>query len=155
MGEEEVAAILADVSRWARSSPDVRAVALVGSRASGRARADSDVDLIVIADAPEAYQDLQWVERAVAQRAVMATRSERFGNVWSLFATLIEGSEIEFTFAERSWVKSDPPAPEVCRVVRDGIAILYDPLGELLALCAACGVSPAGASQSDPRGANQ
>jgi hypothetical protein len=70
----------------------------------------------------------------------LGTRQERFGNVWSLFVTLAEGPEIEFTFAERSWAKADPPAPEVCRVLRDGIVVLHDPHGELLALSRACGV---------------
>jgi hypothetical protein len=72
----------------------------------------------------------------------VATRQERFGNVWSLFATLVEAPEIEFTFAERSWAKADPPAPQVVRIVSDGIVILYDPEGELHALCRACGVQP-------------
>ena len=59
------------------------------------------------------------IRRRSAPRS--GTRRERFGNVWSLFVTLAEGPEIEFTFAERSWVKTDPPAPEVCRIVRDGV----------------------------------
>jgi hypothetical protein len=59
-----------------------------------------------------------------------------------LFVRPAEAPEIEFTFTERAWTKADPPAPEVCRVVRDGIVILDDPHGELLALCKACGVKP-------------
>jgi len=138
----QIAAILSDIGHWARSRPDVRALALVGSHASGRARTDSDVDLMIITDAPEAYQDVGWLERAVAQRAVVATRNERFGNVRSLFVTLAKGPEVELTFAESSWVKTDPPAPEVCRIIRDGVVILYDPQGGLRALCGACGAEP-------------
>ena len=145
----EVSAILADVCRWARSRSDILGVALVGSHASGRARDDSDVDLVIVTDTPGAYQNADWVRSAVGQRAIVGTRRERFGNVWSLFVTLPEGPEIEFTFAERSWVKTDPPAPEVCRIVRAGVAILHDPLGDLLALCKACGVASMG---SDPVG---
>jgi predicted nucleotidyltransferase len=138
----EIGAILADIGSWVRSRPDVHGAALVGSYASGRARADSDVDLMIIADAPESYRNVRWVEAALAQRTVVGTRAQRFGNVWSLFVTPSEGPEIEFTFAERTWAKADPPAPEVRRIIRDGVVILYDPRGELLALCRACDVQP-------------
>jgi predicted nucleotidyltransferase len=140
----EVSAILADVCRWARSRSDIRGLALVGSHAAGRPRDDSDVDLIVVTDAAGAYQNADWVQSAVGQRAIVATRGQRFGNVWSLFVTLADGPEIEFTFAERSWARADPPAPEVCRIVRDGVAVLHDPRGELLALCKACSVARRG-----------
>jgi hypothetical protein len=138
----EISALLADICRWARSRPDIRGLALVGSYASGRARPGSDIDLVVVADAPGTYQIADWAQSAVGQRVVLDTRGEQFGNAWSLFVTLAEGPEIEFTFAERSWIKTDPPAAEVCRIVRRGIVILDDPHGELLALCSACGARP-------------
>jgi hypothetical protein len=138
----EIAAILTDVGRWARLRRDVRALVLVGSYASGKARPDSDVDLVIVADAPKAYKNTDWVQSAVGQRSILGTHGEQFGNVWSLFVTLADGPEIEFSFAEPSWVKADPPAPEVCRIVSDGVVILHDPHGQLLALCQACGVKP-------------
>jgi hypothetical protein len=139
----EIAAILTDIGRWVRSRPDLRGLALVGSHASARARANSDIDLILPTDAIAAYQDDDWVQNALgSRRAIAETRGEWFGNVWSLFVRLAEGREVEFTFAERSWTSTHPPDPEVCRVVHDGIVILHDPDGELLALCRACGVQP-------------
>jgi len=135
----EISAILADVRRWAAARPDIRAMALVGSQASGHARPDSDVDLVIVADAPDAYRNTGWVKPALAQRAVVGTRWEPFGNVWSLFVALAEGPEIEFTFTERSWVRMDPPAAEVCRILCGGVLILHDPHRELLTLCSACG----------------
>ena len=135
----EISPILADVRRWARSRNDIRGLALVGSHASGNAHDDSDVDLVIVTDTPATYQETGWMQCAVGQRVVLGERPERFGNAWSLFVKLAEGPEIEFTFAERRWVKTDPPAPEVCRIVREGIVILYDPQGEPLALCGACG----------------
>lgn len=138
----EIATILMDIGRWVQSRPDLHGLALVGSHASGRARADSDIDLIIPTDVLDAYLDGRSVQSAVHPRAVTGTHGEWFGNVWSLFVRLAEGPEIEFTFAERSWTEADPPAPEVCRVIRDGVVILYDPHGELLALCRACGVEP-------------
>jgi nucleotidyltransferase-like protein len=136
----DISAILTDTRRWARSRSDIRALALVGSYASGNARPDSDIDLVIVADAPDTYQTADWVQSAVGQRGVLGAQLEQFGNVWSMFVALAEGPEIEFTFAQRSWVRTDPPAAEVCRIVRGGIVILYDPHGELIALCDACGV---------------
>lgn len=138
----EIAAILVDIGRWVRSRPDLHGLALVGSYASGRARADSDIDLIIPADVLAAYQDASWVQSALDRRVVAGKRAEWFGNAWSFFVRFAEGPEVEFTFTERSWTKAAPPAPEVCRVVRDGVVILYDPHGELLTLCGACGVKP-------------
>jgi hypothetical protein len=135
----EISAILADVSRWARSRSDVRGLAVVGSYASGKARPDSDVDLVIVTDDPAAYGNAVWMHQAVGRCAVTESRRERFGNVWSTFVTLAQGPEIEFTFAEPSWAKADPPAAEVCDIVRGGIVILHDPHGELRALCSACG----------------
>jgi hypothetical protein len=97
------------------------------------------VDLVIVADAPDAYRNTGWLKAAIAQRAVLGARSEPFGNVWSLFVALAEGPEIEFTFAERSWVKTDPPAAEVCRILCDGVLILHDPHRDLVTLCSACG----------------
>jgi predicted secreted hydrolase len=138
----DIATVLVDIGRWVRPRPDLHGLALVGSNAAGRARPDSDVDLVIPADFPDAYQNADWAQAALAGRLVTETYGQRFGNVWSLFVRLAGGPEIEFSFAERSWTKADPPAPEVCRIVRDGLVILYDPRGELLALCSACGVQP-------------
>jgi predicted nucleotidyltransferase len=134
----EISDLLDDVCLWAQARGDVRGLALVGSHASGKAQPDSDVDLVIVTDDPDTYQKADWVEHAVGRRLVVGTHRERFGNVRSLFVTLAEDPEIEFTFAGREWAGTAPPAPEVCRIVREGMAILYDPLGELRALCEAC-----------------
>lgn len=52
-----------------------------------------------------------------------------------------EESDVDLAIVTDTWVKTDPPAPEVCRIVRNGIVILYDPHRELLALSSACGAS--------------
>jgi hypothetical protein len=139
--ERAVVDVLADVQRWARSRPDVRGVALVGSHASGKARPDSDVDLMIVTDAPEAYRNGDWVTAAVAGRGIAGMREEAFGNAWSLFVRLAQGLEIEFTFAGPAWASTSPPRQEVCGIVRQGLVILHDPLGELDALSAACRVN--------------
>jgi len=136
--QREVADILAVVRRWARSRGDVRGVALVGSYAAGRPRPNSDVDLIIVAEDPDAYRKADWAAAAVGGRKVAGTCAETFGDVWSLFVTLAEGPEIEFTFAGPTWARATPPREEVRRVVQDGFMVLHDPFGELDALSIAC-----------------
>jgi len=133
-----VADILADVRRWARTRGDVRGVALVGSYAAGKQRPDSDVDLVIIVEQPDAYRNGDWATAAVGGRAVVGTRAESFGDAWSLFVRLAEGPEIEFTFAGPAWADAAPPREEVRRIVRHGCMVLHDPLGELDALLVAC-----------------
>ena len=54
-------ALLSRFTRWAQQRPGITAVALVGSFARDTARADSDVDLVVIADDPASYlADAAW-----------------------------------------------------------------------------------------------
>jgi hypothetical protein len=137
--QRKAADILADVRRWARSRPDVRGVALVGSYASGKQRPDSDIDLVIIADNPETYRNGDWAGAAAGGRRVAGTREETFGDGWSLFVRLAEGPEIEFTFAGPAWANTAPPREEVRRIVQEGFMVLHDPLGELDALLIACG----------------
>jgi hypothetical protein len=100
----EIAAILSDIGRWLGSRPDLHGLALVGSYASVKAGADSDIDLVLPADAVAAYHDGNCVQDALGGgRAIAGTSDEWFGNVWSLFVRLADGPEVEFTFAERSW----------------------------------------------------
>jgi Nucleotidyltransferase domain len=51
----EVEAFVASLLSWARLHDDVRAVALVGSWARGQPRADSDVDVVLLSEAPDRY----------------------------------------------------------------------------------------------------
>jgi predicted nucleotidyltransferase len=49
---------------WASAQEDVDGIVLVGSYARGAARADSDIDLVLLTDQPQKYlEDLKWVER--------------------------------------------------------------------------------------------
>jgi predicted nucleotidyltransferase len=48
MQDEHAQRIIQIVLEWAKAQPTIYAVALVGSHARGTARADSDIDLIVL-----------------------------------------------------------------------------------------------------------
>jgi hypothetical protein len=136
--ERRVADFLADVRRWARARQDIHGVALVGSYAAGTHGPQSDIDLVIVAVAPEIYQNADWVAVAVGGRPITGTRSETFGDAWSLFVKLAEYPEIEFTFAGPAWASTGPPREEVAGIVRQGFLVLHDPLGKLDALSSAC-----------------
>jgi predicted nucleotidyltransferase len=58
------------VARWARSQPDVRAAAVVGSWARGTARLRSDIDFMFLSTRPKARcASAQWAAR-LASRAL-------------------------------------------------------------------------------------
>ena len=62
---------LARVREWAARRPDVTAVGLVGSWAHGDARMDSDVDLVLLTTAEQAYlDDESWVAELEGLRIV-------------------------------------------------------------------------------------
>jgi hypothetical protein len=70
MTERNSAALAGAIARAVQSLPDIRAAFLFGSHASGRARADSDIDVAVLLDADAARDDarlrLQRVLEALA-----------------------------------------------------------------------------------------
>jgi len=55
--------LLITLVRWTANQPHILAVALVGSYARGKARPDSDVDLVILTSVPEAFrEDTQWMQ---------------------------------------------------------------------------------------------
>jgi predicted nucleotidyltransferase len=66
MKERDVESLLRAVAGAAESLPEVQAAFLFGSQASGRARADSDVDVAILLDAASARLDA----RARLRRAI-------------------------------------------------------------------------------------
>lgn len=51
----EVERVVQQVSHWAATRPDIRALLLVGSWARHAARPDSDIDLVVLTTTPDFY----------------------------------------------------------------------------------------------------
>jgi uncharacterized protein len=129
---------------WARTETKVRAVALVGSHACGTARADSDIDLVVLTDAPEFFRaDTSWLD-AIGWSDIAARplkwRDEEYRALWSRRLWLEQGRfEVEIGFARPAWAEVKPLDPGTQRVVADGCRVLYDPDRLLARLCAAVG----------------
>jgi predicted nucleotidyltransferase len=132
---EEIGALLRRVRDWAATRSDVRAVALVGSRARNDAGADSDVDLVFLVDELGTYlTDKAWAHELGASSIV---RTQSWGAVTERRFSLSSGLEVDVGIASVSWAFLDPVDAGTARVVADGIEIVYDPDGLLTALTAA------------------
>ncbi|MDP9456711.1 MAG: nucleotidyltransferase domain-containing protein [Actinomycetota bacterium] len=132
----EVRRLLERLLPWARRRPNVRAVGLVGSWARGEARFDSDVDIVLLTREPRRYlEDESWARELGGFRIV---RTRRWGPTTERRFVLPSGLEVEAGIAPLSWAATDPVDPGTCRVVSDGIIVIYDPDGLLAHLSAAC-----------------
>jgi predicted nucleotidyltransferase len=149
--DSEVEAFLQRADAWARGRSDVRALALAGSWARRAARPDSDVDLVVVTDAPDRYvASDDWIGALGAE--LVAT--EEWGAVTSRRLRLPSGLEVEVGFARPSWAATDPVDPGTRRVVTAGLRAIHDPDGLLVALTAAC-AQAASFSSSPVRSSSQ
>jgi predicted nucleotidyltransferase len=128
-----VEALIDSVAAWAMSRTDVRALALVGSRARGDARPDSDVDFVVLVERPEdLLRDTAWVGNfgQVSRLSV-----EDWGRVTAVRAWYANGVEVEFGLATTEWATN--PAAGTSRVLSDGVRVLIDRDGNLARLVGA------------------
>ncbi len=123
MNVEQVDDFLQRFTRWAGSRPDILAAALVGSYARGQARADSDVDLVLICASPQHYlASPGWV---LEFGDVAGRRFEDYGKLTSLRVWYGDGLEVEYGIAGKDWAA--PPLDDGTRqVISDGMVILYE-----------------------------
>ena len=140
---DRVEAILAEVVRWATERSDMSAVALVGSWARGTARADSDIDLVLLTPDPLWFRQNDGWLNEMDWRSIGSTistwRDADYGIVWSRHLRLVDGIEIEFGFGPLLWASVDPIDPGTARVISDGCRVLYDPKSLLQGLVAQIG----------------
>jgi predicted nucleotidyltransferase len=122
--------LLDAVGAWAAGRSDVSAVVLVGSRARGQAKPDSDVDLVVLTSAPEPYlEDHSWIELF---GEVDRSELEDWGRVQSVRVFYRDGLEVEFGIATPDW--AEEPLDEGTRRVLDaGFVVVFDRGGNLTA----------------------
>lgn len=115
-----------------RNHPEIIASALVGSRARGTEREDSDYDLIIVTDNIDVFfKDNIWVNRFHRWRE---SKTEDFGTGKTLRAFYKNGNVFEFNFVPPSWAQTIPIDKETRRVVEGGMKILHDPNGILESL---------------------
>lgn len=111
---------------------------LVGSYARGAARADSDVDLVLLTTERGAYLAEDGWGAGLGLGELVRTR--RWGVITERRFRTPSGLEVEFGVGGPSWACVDPVDPGTRKVVTDGARILHDPSGALGALLVACGV---------------
>jgi predicted nucleotidyltransferase len=117
---------IAELAAWAETEPRIAGVAIVGSHARGAARPDSDVDVVVLSETPDAFfADTSWLSRF---GRIARTVEERWGRVRTWRVWLADGGELELGFTTPDWA-SVPLDPGTRRVVEDGIRLVFDRTG--------------------------
>lgn len=132
----EQAEILVDsVRRWVEERDDLRALALVGSWARGNPKSDSDLDLIIVANSPQAYRvPTKWLRGIHFAKAALKIRRYEtcvYGNVWSSHIYLEPEAEVELTFAAPAWACTNPIDPGTRSIVADAFRTIVDKDGTL------------------------
>jgi hypothetical protein len=127
-------AMIDAVARWAALREDIVGLAVVGSHARGAARADSDVDFVVVCADPGRYlANTEWV---ATFGAVTSLSREDWGKVQSLRVLYRGAPEVEFGIAGLDWT-AVPPDAGTARVLRAGCVVLLDHRGLVARVLAA------------------
>jgi uncharacterized protein len=147
MDDKGAEKIIEVVLQWARTQPTICAVALVGSRARGTARADSDIDFVILTTAPDFFRrDVGWIKVISGSGCGVSPanwRDEEYDQLWSRRIWLEPGHhELEMGFALPSWAELSPLDPGTRQVIANGCRVLHDPKGVLARLRAAVDCPP-------------
>lgn len=134
----EAAEFTRAAKQWTSSCPDIVAAAIVGSWARGDAREDSDIDLVLLTEHPDAYvKGEDWIEDLSPGARLIRTAD--WGPIIERRLLLRSSSlEVEVGVGRPSWAAALPVDPGTRKVVRGGFRPLFDPQGLLAALAAAC-----------------
>jgi len=123
MNPTHIAPFLTALTDWARNRTDLYRLILVGSYARGTARPDSDIDLVLLVENPDAFRaDDLWL-REIAQaigREVTHTKDADYGLLWSRHTFFDDGLEVEFGFSSLEWLDDSQSQA----VMRDGHIVL-------------------------------
>ncbi len=112
-----------------QNHPEIIASALIGSRARGTEREDSDYDLIILTDNVDVFfNDNRWAKRFHRWRESKTEESPQSKTLRSFYKN---GDVFEFNFVPSSWAQTAPLKEETRRIVEDGMKILHDPNGIL------------------------
>ena len=105
---------------------NILGVALVGSKARGEARPDSDIDFVMIVENQSLLLDKnEWLKELGNLTSV---KDENFGLVRSRRVCYGE-LEVEFGITTPDWLKTDPIDQGTKQVMTDGYKILDDKKG--------------------------
>ena len=135
MNGKEAQSLINFVCEIVAGREDFRAAALCGSWARGHARDESDIDIIIIACAPNQLRCKQsWIMELPFERAgfrYVNHQTATYGAVWSAHIELQPSAELELSFAGKTWAALHPIDPGTRDVVADGFKILVDKDGSL------------------------
>jgi tRNA(adenine34) deaminase len=112
---------------WADAHEDIRALILVGSHARGEARAESDIDLIVVCADREPYlAGDAWLQSLGSIRSL---NTKRHGALTSRRVIFEEWGEVELSLAGLGWAREANSDPQTRRALERGAELWYDPEG--------------------------
>lgn len=132
---EEVAVILDRVVEMARMWPDISAVGLCGSWATGRAGMGSDLDLCVVTRwRSDLARDPDWLAAQLGLGAHLTQRRQWGPMMTEMRFQTHSGLEVELGLVDWAWASTSPVDPGTASVVRDGFVVLHDQKSLLTAL---------------------
>jgi predicted nucleotidyltransferase len=112
--------LLQNLTSWAAALPEIRAVALVGSRARGTARPDSDLDVVILSERPnQLIDDTAWTRNF---GHVTREIRENWGQLTSIRVFYEGGLEVEFGVADTRWAMDQGGVA----VLRQGFRTMVD-----------------------------
>ncbi|MFV2117659.1 nucleotidyltransferase domain-containing protein [Streptomyces sp. Act-28] len=131
----EAERVVTRVTRWAAGRGDLVGVLLVGSYARGAARADSDIDFVVLTEDRTSYSGSGWADELALGDPV---GSKSWGPVEEQRFVTASGLEVDVCIGSPEWAGTRPVDSGTHRVVADGARALHDPTGVLASLIEAC-----------------
>ena len=130
MHPDKLNKILSLIVDYAESNDEILAIGLCGSWARGIAGPDSDIDLSIIVKDKSVFKTKNWlndIDFKKVQDELDFYKDKVYGNVWSRHVFMKSKTEIEFSFADKSWANTECIDPGTMKVVSDGYIIIYDP----------------------------
>jgi predicted nucleotidyltransferase len=120
---EHIQNFISNVTRWASTQSDIKAIALVGSYARDAVTEDSDIDFVMLVDHPGRYlEDIEWLRQF---GSVERQQVEYYGLVTSLRVWYADGREVEYGITTRHWA-AVPLDEGTQQVINDGMKVLFE-----------------------------
>jgi len=115
---------LQQLESFSASEPTIEAVVLVGSHANGTAKADSDVDVVIVTNSTDRLLgEYTWVYRF---GKALSSDEEDYGLVHALRVIYDGGPEVEFGITSKSWI-ADDQLKDTGGILKKGYRVIYDP----------------------------
>src|SRR5665213_4282225 len=134
MTPTEAHSLTESIAAWVRASSGLKALALAGSWSRGTARPDSDLDLLILADAPDQYRsDQHWLSQIALPKPfrIVSHKEIAYGAVWSCHALLDPAAELELCFGALNWASTNLIDAGSRGVISDGFCVIVDKDGYL------------------------